>query len=145
MLIDVLAEFVVARRHPARRTGAAKTSHDPARLRQGLARFDRFLQRRPTGESVLPRERRLSFVQSGELAGGKASFRLDFPVPEVRPAGKRTRLIGEGSPSSGARGCATSGWKDLPSHSPGCTGGLAALPADPAAAGNRRRGVRAGR
>jgi hypothetical protein len=50
-----------------------------------------------------------------ELPGGEAAFRLELQVPETRPVGERTRLIGQCSPSLIARGSATSGGKDMPS------------------------------
>jgi hypothetical protein len=86
---------------------------------------------------MLASDGQLGVMQAGELLGGEAAFRLQLEEPEIRGVRQVTRLIGQGSPSIGARGSASSGRKDsrwLAIE----TGELAALPANPAAAGNRQ-------
>jgi hypothetical protein len=77
-------------------------------------------------------------VEGSELVGGQATPGFQLQVTEARLAGKRTRLIRHGSPSScpGIRGVGREDHKDQScGSSPYAAGELEALPADPEAAG----------
>jgi hypothetical protein len=106
----LLTEAIVA----LRTASLGETGDQPTNLTQRRARLalDGDLQRGPTGEAVLAGDGQLSVVQAGELSVGEAAFRLDLEKTEVRSIGQLTRLIGQGSPSLGARGSASSGRKD---------------------------------
>jgi hypothetical protein len=111
-VVEMPAQLLVAGRCPLGSVSRGEAFDDPPQLREGMARgLDVVLERGPARHPVFAGDGQLGLVECGELPGGEAAFRLELQVAEARPFGERTRLIGQGSPSLGARGSATSGRK----------------------------------
>ena len=120
VIVEVGAQLGLVRGGPARITGPAVPGQHPAHLTERGAWLagpgvDGMLQHGPAGQAVLPGDGQLRVVQRAELTGGQPPFGLQLEEAQIGPAGECARLLGHGSPSFGARGFATSGWKDMPS------------------------------
>ena len=140
----MLTQLTVGGSRPARRVSTAEPRDHPPQLRErGMPKliepaFDELPERGPAWLAVLAGDGQLSVMEGSELADGQAAPGLQLQITEVRLAGKRTRLIRHGSPSScpRIRGIGREDHKDQScGSSPYAAGELEALPADPGAAG----------
>jgi len=137
-VVEVLPELVVAGRRPARLAGVAEPLDDPADVGQGIAIRDAgLLERGPARPAMLAGDGGLGVVQGGELPGGQAALGLELEVPQARPGGQcssRRCSIGHGQ-SFLTPGVRWLGQERRAVDRGNATGELAALPADPGAAG----------
>lgn len=95
-LVEVLAQFLLAGRRPARRGGAGEPADDPAHvlepgpLRVRLAAGDELLERGPAEQPVLAGDGELRVVQGGKLTGHQTASGLQLEEAEAGLTGERT-------------------------------------------------------